>query len=139
MCVGNCSDPSHSVDVSFIACVEQEGSNTTSVYTYTNVMCTCPSGTGDISVRVELPNGLIANYRGLSTTPDSDLLNATRCDNSIQDSKPYSFCIKFADLTMVEDITRTKLVSEVTDALLFMSSTACLVINFSGMFVYLTV
>ncbi len=39
---------------------------------------------------------------------------------------------------MVEDINTSELVSEVTSALVVSSSKACLVIEFPGMFVYLT-
>ena len=136
-CVGNCSDSSRAVDVSFSACLVQEGSSTASVKTYTRVSCPCPSGSGDITIRVELPNGLMSTYHDLDTTPNPSLLNATQCDNGTQDSEPYSYCIKFADLTMAEDINTTKLVSEVTDALVLLSSQACLIIEFPGMIVHL--
>ena len=129
--LGNCTDLDNSVNVSFSACLVQRESSAASVRTYTKVSCKCPSG--DITVRVELPNGQRATYRQLDTTPDPRLLNATRCDNRIDDTEPYSFCIEFADLTMVEDINATNLVSEVTVVGLALdSSKACIIIGFPG-------
>ena len=107
-----------------------------SVYTYTNVTCDCLSG--DVTIQVELPNTKTADYRKLSTEPNPELLNASRCDDSVKDSEPYSYCIKFSNLSMVEDINTSELVSEVTSALVVTSSKACLVIEFPGMFIYLT-
>ena len=107
-----------------------------SVYTYTNVKCDCSSG--DVTIQVKLSNGQTADYGTLGTEPNPELLNASRCDDRVKDSEPYSYCIKFSNLNMVEDINTSELVSEVTSALVVSSSKACLVIEFPGMFTYLT-
>ena len=123
--------------MSFSACLIQEGSSTANVKTYTRVSCPYCNDSGDITIRVELPNGLDFTYRNLNTTPDPYWLNAAQCDNGTDDTDPYSYCIKFADLTMPEDINTTKLVSEVTDALVLLSSQSCLIIEFPGMIAHL--
>ena len=132
--LGNCTNLDNSVNVSFSACLVQRESSTASVRTYTKVSCKCQFGSGDIIVRVELPDERKSTYRDLSTTPDPKLLNATRCDNGTDDTEPYSFCIEFADLTMVEDTARTTLVSEVAEGLTVNSSQACIIIGFPGTF-----
>ena len=104
------------------------------VYTYTNVTCDCLSG--DVTIQVKLANEKTADYGTLGTEPNPELLNASRCDDKDKDSEPYSYCIKFSNLSMVEDINTSELVSEVTSALVVSSSKACLVIEFSGMFIY---
>ena len=133
---GNCTDPDRSVEVSFRACQERSTEGSASVYTYTNVTCDCSSG--DVTIQVKLSNGQIADYGTLGTEPNPELLNAGRCDDKDKDSEPYSYCIKFSNLSMVEDINTSELVSEVTSALVVSSSKACLVIEFPGMFIYLT-
>ena len=133
---GNCTDPGRSVEVSFRACLERSTEGSAIVYTYTNVTCGCLSG--DVSIQVHLSNGQTADYGTLSTEPNPNLMNASRCDDKDKDGEPYSYCIKFSNLSMVEDINTSELVSEVTSVVVVNSSKACLVIEFPGMFVYLT-
>ena len=136
-CVGNCTDPNWSVDVSFRVCQypwPANGSNTVSVYAYTNVTCGCPRG--DVTVQVRLPNMKIADYSTLGATPDPGLLNASRCARETEDSDPHSYCIKFTDLSMAEELNGSSLVSEVTKAVLLTSSKSCLKIIIQGMLIH---
>ena len=133
---GNCTDEHRSIEVSFRACQQRSAEGSASVYTYTNVTCGCSSG--EVTIQVKLSNGQTADYGTLSTEPNPQLLNANRCDDKDKDGEPYSYCIKFSNLSMVEDINTSELVSEVTSALVVTSSKACLVIEFPGMLVYLT-
>ena len=85
-----------------------------------------------------MPNGQTADYGTLGTEPNPELLNASRCNDKDNNSKPYFYCIKFSNLSMVEGINTSMLVSEVTSALNVTSSKACLIIEYPGMFLYLT-
>ena len=134
-CVGSCNDPNRSVDVSFRVCQfpwPANGSDTVSVYAYTNVTCGCVRGEITIHVR-QLPNGETADYRELKATPDPELLNASRCARETNGSNPHSYCIKFTDLSMAEELNGSSLVSEVTKALEVKSSQSCLNIIIPGM------
>ena len=133
-CVGNCTDPNRSVDVSFRVCQfpwPANGSDTVSVYAYTNVTCGCPRG--DITVQVHLPKEKIADYSTLDATPDPELLNASRCARETEDSDPHSYCISFTDLSMAEELNGSSLVSQVTKAVEVTSSQSCLKIIIQGM------
>ena len=133
-CVGNCTDPNRSVDVSFRVCQfpwPANGPDTVSVYAYTNVTCGCPRG--DVTVQVRLPNMKIADYSTLGATPDPGLLNVSRCATETEDSDAHSYCIKFTDLSMAEEVNGSSLVAEVNKAVLLSSSKSCLKIIIPGM------
>ena len=136
-CVGSCNDPNRSVDVSFRVCQfpwPANGSDTVSVYAYTNVTCGCSRG--EITIQVHLPSmksEKIADYSTLDSTPDPELLNASHCAMETNGRNPHSYCIKFTDLSMAEELNGSSLVSQVTKAVEVTSSQSCLKIIFQGM------